>query len=82
MMRSLVSLVFNWVARIPLRDWAKCWEEGMYVGLKNSEQRVRAIMWREAAVRMFFAMGELLGGNVRGISRVSGRLSHWVWSYM
>lgn len=39
-------------------------------------------MWREAAVRMFFATGELLGGKVRGMSRVSGRLSHWVWSYM
>ena len=82
MMRSLVSSALNWVARISLRDWAKWGEEGMYVGLKISEQRVRAIMWREAAVRMFFATGELLGGNFRGILRVSGRLSHWSWSYM
>lgn len=65
-----------------MNDWAKWGEEGMYVGLKNSEQRVCAIIWREAAMRIFLATGELLGGNVRGISRVSERLSHWVWSYM
>lgn len=79
-MRSLVMLARNWVARISLRDWAKAGEEGMYVGLKISVQRVRAIMCREAAVRIVFATGELLGGNVRGILRVWRKVSHWEWS--